>query len=313
MRRGQLEGMFQWIFVLIAGSALLLLLLFGARSCSQAGEARLEGIGVQNSAARISSLAWQGGTKANLSVQPAQVTCRQGALMLESERAQAGLEKIPAFLSPEISGTLFVRTEELRLAERNSAPISIGTLLLGTSENVWYYLVDANVELPEGTRTMRIPVSDLPRLPAQPATARRVVVLTRAIDPRNLDASSITVPAQAVQLLEGRARFFALDTGFSPIAEHPTGSAAFESAAAIAGNAEPYACARRNVEERAMTIVQLSLMRIDDLDRAACAGALGQARTLLAGIDSLESLYLQERAIAQAQARLLGGSCPVIA
>jgi len=345
-RRGQTESSFQWIFVLVAGIALLLLLLGFARSCTTAGDAAVRQGDAQAAASRLSSVAWEGNAKQEISLPDATIACRAGTISVEMEAARATLDRVPIYLPPTVGGDATVVTRAIALGERTPAPFPLGGVAFVLDDRTVYFLVDDAAgagtalwdTLPSSPSLVRITVADLNRastldIPGSPRTMVFAIVGEEA-SLANVDISGLPggVEVRGVALKPdsstgGRATFYTSD-GETLVAGTSIIPYAHETMAlgmVIAADREVAWCATTAFALRARMLVRIAEMRATMLSShqdTVCGATLGEAATLLRGMRTppgdaafLSGLFASERAILVLQNTLLSrpGSCPGVA
>lgn len=321
MSRGEVQGVFQWIFVIIGGVAMLGMLLFFMRGCAESGERQMQDIGIQGAATRISSMVWQGNTNRNITVQPSEVACEEGNLLLRTERASADLLGLPVFLSPHLSGRLYVKTQRFSFGR----DINMGSVLWGADEHTWYVIVKAggyrSLTIPEGTKTLFINPGDPIELPS---TARSAIIITMtdAVDLRNIDLSGLdrVGDVRGVSITDSAGFYRRYSGSLEEVARMPAENNILKTGAAIAGDAGNYRCARESLEQRAMFLASLQeertqMILLDSALDERCEQPLSLAKDALASVNekgTLAELMRKEQTISSAQLALMGLGCPVI-
>lgn len=347
-RAGQTESSFQWIFVLVAGIALLLLLLGFARSCTQTGETSLRQGDAQAAASRLASVAWDGNARQDLSLPDAAVDCRAGTISLEMEDASATLDRAPTYLPPTLGGDAQAVTRSIALGDGTPAPFPLGGVAFVLDERTVYLLVDDSAgvgsrmwdTLPQSDQLVRITVADLERpivlaeaVPGSPRTIIIAYVSSTAIL-SNVDttrfAAGTDVRGVALQPKNqhgGVATFYTSDGthlvlgGAVPYAHETMGVGMV-----IAGDREVAWCATAAFAMRARTLVRIAADRAESLSTRvldpACATTLTEASVMLDAMAQqpsdagfLDRLFASERDILTIQNVLLSrpGSCPGVA
>lgn len=140
-RRGQLEISFQWIYVLIAGGSFLVLFFFIIKGCSDSGTAAASASSLKTAATALTGIAWQTGTRMNMTMPEAEVICPAGSLSLSNGENVVSMDRLPAFLPPSVGGRTRIITSEVTLARSQIPAIPLGSVLYGIDENTRYLLV----------------------------------------------------------------------------------------------------------------------------------------------------------------------------
>lgn len=144
-RRGQLEISFQWIYVLIAGGAFLVFFFFIIKGCSDSGTAAASAGSLKTAATALTGIAWQTGTRMNMTMPEAEIICPAGSLSISNGDNVASMDRLPAFISPSVGGRTRIITNEVTLARSQIPAIPLGSALYGIDENTRYLLVTDGV------------------------------------------------------------------------------------------------------------------------------------------------------------------------
>jgi len=346
-RAGQTETSFQWVFVLIAGIALLLLFLMLVRGVSRTGEEQATAGDLRAAASLMASLAWEGSSVRNVTLPEARVACRAGALTLEAGTATVGVDSAPIYLPPTVGGRARIVTRDLALGDGTPAPFPFGGVAYALDARTAYLIVEDQRglgdslirDLPDAN-IARVQVDDLDRpgalagaVQGTPRTIVLVIVGTDADLARaNISGLPATADVRGVALQPrsergGVATFFARDAGrLAPVGGAPYAHDRIGVGMVIAADRDAAWCATDVAAERARAIVAIAAVRAGELSPEvadpACGALLGQAADLLDAVASragtgafLDALVGAEPDIIALQGNLLTrpGDCPGVA
>lgn len=332
MKKAQFGISFQWIYVVLAGGAFLIMFLFLVRGCSQQSEQQIQGAGVVSAARQLDAMTWQGKTRRNITVQPAETVC-SGTLTLQADDASATLDHVPAFLSPELSGALLVETVPVELGAESASPLSLGSALYGFDSSTYYLVVrdplgrqrDIIALLPErNVRVIEPGDVSLPDRLRLPETARTgIIVTTSGVDLRNAilpdePARYLGIAVQPQAAVGGIVRYY----GREGASLDESDVVAYDGqdmlrGALAAAQEETYECAKDNFIRRARYLTLIYQNRTQELlGKSSCDAVLQRAHDDLADINGKEDdAYLASlfsSRLVMHQVSLLDRGCPVI-
>jgi hypothetical protein len=349
-RRGQTESSFQWVFVLVAGIALLLMLLGFMRSCSQSAQQEGASGDLRSAASRLSSVAWQGASQQNVTLPDADVVCRAGVITLETGSAQTGLDRAPIYLPPAVGGRAQVVTRDLVVGAGTPAPFPVGGVAYALDEKSMYLVVQDSAgasesllrDLPASPLIARVGLRDLTDAQALANAVKgspRTIVLVISgseADLANADVSAISslvdvrgVALQQRTLHGGIASFYKRDAVSGKLSLAGSAPYAHKRIAVgmvVSADRELSRCATDAIADRARTIVAINAFRADALVSETrdpvCGQLLEQGAELLMPIalqegtaPLLDALFSAERDIVALQGSMLTrpGECPGVA
>ena len=310
--KGQLEVSFQWIYVVLAGGAFLLMFFFVFKGCTDANEQQISTGSVRSAATAISSAVWQEAQR-NITLD-ADVACVGEVLTLRTDSASTQLEQAPAFLSPALKGEVFLLTREVNIRQQGTPSIRLGNVVYGIDANTHYYVIKdqsrryedvlelsvRNIRLAEQVQNIKVP-----------STANALVIISWS-QPQIPQAPNIPVYAVWVKS-PTQVEFLKVEDGRLV----SKGVSNYENqemllGAVIAAQYSTYECGKRNFFGRAQQVIDIYNMRVDDLRGEvdeSCRPTLQQASSILSG--SVSSIMTSS--IMSQQATLNGLGCPVVA
>ncbi len=342
--KGQVGLSMNYIFVLMASLAFLIMFFFLIKGCTEDGTTRVEALGTAAATSRLQSLVFQGDTTANLSLQPSLVTCPGGTLTLRTDRASNSIDRTPVFLPPEISGMTTVRTQEVLLGAETESPIPIGSVLYALDSNTYYLLVqdsqgniqDVKKHLPQ-TQNVKI-ISSLnlndPERLRVPKSADTLVIAHVGSE---VNLANRAIPDAPERVLGVRLEPQTADVGIVTFYERD-GEVLVQTkqekyftdylgaGAVVTGTPENYVCGREAFGFRMRTLTQIYEQRgsyikaqpglplyCRDAYNVALDSIFVPAHSATNVEDYMTSLFSNSNLLVRQQLTLLDSSCPVIA
>jgi hypothetical protein len=332
MARAQLEVSFQWIFAIIAGSALLLFFVFAFRGCVQSGEERVSSTGLRAAVTQLRTDAWQpvNTTRVMPSVD---VQCVPGGALTLTTRGDAPmrstLDNVPAFLSPTLSGSTRVVVKELFLpaAQPGDPRISLGSVLYAMSPDVQYYIIKDPALQPaldilnikQSTVNVKLVDNlDAVRSLTVPSSARAVVIVGAAVSKGNPKPASVPSDIEVYWVKVALDKTTTFSTEAANGLPMPLSVPELQAGAIVAGDIRTFTCSKSAVDQRTHFLAKLWLERIGALSSSSLMGVICKQKLeaarfpmpVMAG--ATNTLYVAPY-IKNSQHDLYVSGCPVIA
>jgi hypothetical protein len=312
--KGQLEISFQWIYVVIAGGAFLLIFFLVFKGCVEAGEQQAQVSNVRTAANAIGTQSWQEGAR-NITLN-ADVSCVGGVLTLRSNDAASQLEQVPAFLSPLLHGQSLLITEEVNLEQYGTPSIRLGNVLYGIDRNTRYYIVrdagNRHERLAEHVAAPNIKTVDsFASITDVPSTTNGVVIVAWSAPPPTLQVPDVPVYVLWVRS-DTEIEFRTYDGGYTIAGTSSYGGDYMLAGAMVSGRKSSYDCSKQNFYKRTRDVLDVYARRNQAIlpqVPESCRQQLQQADPLLRG--DIEALFSSN--IMRIQAALNSMSCPVVA
>jgi hypothetical protein len=319
MNKGQLETSYQWIFVLLAGGAFLLMFGFGIRGCAQTGELAAQSGDLRYVARTLSLTAWQPNTYVNISFPETRVSC-QGTIILstaDDNPVRQNLDGVPAFLSTELEGPTRIVTSEILFS--TTPKISTGTVLYGLDEDTTYIIVKSGTLGQELSGKNVLFVDSTGVAAAVAKVDGPVIVASTAVpDSSVLTASSSVTWVQIDPVLNTVKFSKQQSTGFGVAQQSAYFGSAMLSGALVAGEKSLYECGKKNAIARTRVVLRVAQERAEKLSRTpgTCGPLLldvsNKLKVLETNID--DDLFMKDaNTILQQQRVLYERGCAVIA
>jgi hypothetical protein len=327
--KGQLEVSFQWVYVLIAGGAFLLMFFFVFKSCTESGDERAQGMSVRATANAISLAAWQEGS-VNFTF-AADVSCVGDVLTLQALEgtARSQLDQVPAFLPPRLAGKSNVVTREVALTQTGVPSIRLGNVVYALDERTRYYVQrshETRLKHVLGNSPSIIYVDSFSNLQV-PGGVETVVLVGDNLPAVTLPQTKAKV--YGVTLSEPQAIFYTAsnDRLGSPKVELYTGDYMMVGAV-VAARPQTYRCAKENFARRTGAVLgiyhtrnenlAIDFQNIPDPRTQVCIEPLMRANLLIFNLIDGRSARLDDLSTATTplmthQRTLQGLGCPVIA
>jgi hypothetical protein len=322
--KAQVEASFQWIYVILAGGAMLVMFFFVLRSCTQTGGEQVSSSVLRSTGTVLSSSVWQEQTERNVTMPELSVICTAGTLTLSQGDAAFGLDNAPMFLSPELDGRTRLASKDLYLA--TTPTLRYGSVLYAISQQTQYYIFkdpalrhekiaavlgrSANVRYIDNVNQILatedpIVIVRFDSLSDQAAAAQRT----------SGKAYWLTITATELQFYEKQA------SAFVPTGKAPVVGDLFTAGAAVSGRFSLYRCSRANIAGRMQKATAVYAERSTKLssDSAdACKPKQAAAASELVTMQALDpdayiARALSSTVLSDAQRYLYENRCPVIA
>lgn len=320
--KGQLDISFQWIYVIMAGGAFLILFLLIFKACTQGEERRSDAVTVRTAATMLSAAAWEPESLRNLTVE-ADVSCVGGVLTLSRGEVYSQIERTPVFLPPRLDGRISTMVVPITHEADGTPAIAYGNVLYVIDENTHYYVFDG-ISVP-GRNVHEIAATGAQALTALenepvPEGAAAIVIVSRETDLTSVRLPDTRAAAYGVNVDAGIVRFYGRSGNALALRNTTTYQGdELMAGAIISGSAETYTCSKRNFAQRVRGITNIYAERATMLlasgQPAACNNELGVALQVWpAGLDDDTLLSrIRDPRLLTAQRTLHELDCPVIA
>jgi hypothetical protein len=300
--KGQLEVSFQWVYVLLAGGAFLVMFFFIFRACTTQGEDRIQTSALTAQTQALNAVVWQTGEK-NMTLDAIPV-CAEGTLMLTKDDKSLQLNA-PAFVSPKIGKSTAV-TKEVALHASGIPALPFGNVVYVIDQSTPYYIiVDADQQYKEITTL----------LPQVKTLAAESVVPANAIV-ASYESLSGKGGKYGVTFTDEEIIFYAKSSNGLQEVRRLTGAGVFLRAGAlITATPETYSCAKDQAAKRAGYLQALYSERIGELPESECTQTLLEANQALARAAPTAFLDVTSSDATKLllyQQALNGMGCPVI-
>jgi hypothetical protein len=300
--KGQLEVSFQWVYVLLAGGAFLVMFFFIFRACTTQGEDRIQTSALTVQTQSLNAIVWRAGEK-NITLDSIPV-CAGGTLTLTKDGKSLQLNA-PAFLSPKLGKSTAV-TKEVALQASGTPALPFGNVVYVMDQSTPYYVImDANQQYKEIT-TLLPQVKTLTAESVIPANA--IVASYGSLNGKG--------GKYGVAFTDDEIIFYAKGSSGLQEVRRLSGAGAFLRAGAlIAATPELYSCAKDQAAKRASYLQALYSERIGELPESDCTQTLLEANQTLARAAPtafLDGTSPDATKLLLYQQALNGMGCPVI-
>lgn len=297
--KGQLEISFQWIFVVLAGGAFLVIFFLLFRSCTNQGDEQVQASVLKYQAATINGAVWQPGEKSStLDAIPA---CAGGTPTLNKNDLALPIT-VPAFLSPTLGKTTIV-TKEIALSAPATPTLPLGNVLYGIDLSTNYYVVKDSDE------KYKELIAFLPQVKAADTIPDDAIVASYR--PFTTEDGKY-----GVSFTEEQVTFYSKGpSGWVEVKTVPAAGIVLQAGALIAADPVIFGCAKEQLVRRVTYLQTLYSARISALPASDCTPTLAAANTVLsrsAATDLLNPDSQNSLQLVRYQQALNGMRCPVI-
>jgi hypothetical protein len=300
--KGQLEISFQWLYVLLAGGAFLVMFFFVFRACTQQGDERMQVGALRTQAASLNSFSWQLGER-NITLD-ANAACIGGSLLLTKEDTSSSLNG-PIFLSPKLAKSTS-STKEFVLSMPGVPALPLGNIEYVIDQSTQYYiLTDAGQKYKEITAI----------LPQVRTIAPSASIPADAIV-ASYDSLSGKSGRYGISFTDDEIIFYSrTSNGLQEVRRIKSSGAPLRAGALIAATPESYSCTKDQIVKRASYLQNLYSRRIGALPESDCTPTLIEANNTLTQATPLSLLDPDSQSAQRVllyQQTLNGMGCPVI-